>query len=185
MFLASSSGRLPQLPKADTARPEATRTRPPPAAGDVNREGTVPIGSEVSRLPVDGSRARRSPEPVATVHTPPVVTMGGPGTAAPAVHLTLMRSPVTTTAATPEEQGMNSVAPSWLTAPREGPSQTLAVESWPPIPPRWLASSRKPVPDLPTWKTREVPASTGLVEARSVSVEFNAAQFEGAKESSS
>ena len=116
---------------------------PRPAAGEVNCDGTVPIGSEAMVLPDAASRAMRWPSLVATVQTAPPAMIVGPGCDRGAVQPTLNVSPDTMTWTTPFEQGTKSVLPSCATPPKARVSlRTGPAWSWPPIPPRCSALRR-------------------------------------------
>src|SRR3954471_1791872 len=124
-------------------------------------------------------------EPLTTVHTGSGVTRVGPGDASATDHTGLTCASVGATAATLLVHGTNVLLPATAAPPKARPVHTVAVKTWPPIPPRWPPSSRSPIPPLPTWSSRLFGRSTGPVEPRSVSLPFSAAQLDGANESAS
>src|SRR3954469_14543937 len=110
------------------------------------------------------------PDPVTTVHTASGVTIVGPGDDSVPDHRGPNCEVVAVTAATALVHGTNVLLPATAAPPKARPLHTVAVNSWPPTPPRWALSSRYPTPPLPTWSSRLLGRSTGLVDPMSVSL---------------
>src|SRR3954451_21548811 len=94
--------------------------------------------------------------------------IGGPGWLMFAVHVVENESPATVSSCSSSVHGTSTVLPSWARPPITR-SHTLALPSSPPSPPSLVASRTYPTPDLPTWNTRPLSSTTGLVVPTSTS----------------
>jgi hypothetical protein len=120
------------------------------------------------------------PEFQSATQTAPPPTTGEPDAPGGPRQRTLMVVRVVRTAVRPlPMHGTYTVVP--LTAAPPKAAQTCAFASWPPMPPRRDALSRKPVPPLPTCTIRPSASSAGDMAPRSRSPALSAPQLRGEK----